>query len=157
MVAQPTGAGISVYALLALGNAVLCAVRDLVGRGVRPDVPGMVVALSAAVVVLGGAAAAHLLLEDWVTPGGRHLMLVAGAGLFLIFGHFFIFMAYRVGPTHVVAPFYYSFTLWAVISGLVVFGHLPNALALGGILLVVASGLAVVLFDDRRRRPAPAA
>jgi drug/metabolite transporter (DMT)-like permease len=157
MVAQPTGAGISVYALLALGNAVLCAVRDLVGRGVRPDVPGMVVALSAAVVVLGGAAAAHLLLEDWVTPGGRHLMLLAGAGLFLIFGHFFIFMAYRVGPTHVVAPFYYSFTLWAVISGLVVFGHLPNALALGGILLVVASGLAVVLIDDRRRRPAPAA
>ena len=56
-----------------------------------------------------------------------------------------------------VAPFYYSFTLWAVISGLVVFGHLPNALALAGILLVVASGLAVVLFDDRRRRPAPAA
>ena len=68
MVAQPTGAGISVYALLALGNAVLCAVRDLVGRGVRPDVPGMVVALSAAVVVLAGAATAHLLLEDWVAP-----------------------------------------------------------------------------------------
>ena len=44
-----------------------------------------------------------------------------------------------------------------MISGLVVFGHLPNALALGGILLVVASGLAVVLLDDRRRRPAPAA
>ena len=157
MVAQPTGAGISVYALLALANAVLCAVRDVVGRGVRPDIPGMVVALSAAVVVLAGAGTAHLLLEDWVAPDARHLLLLAGAGLFLIFGHFFIFMAYRVGPTHLVAPFYYSFTLWAVISGLVVFGHLPNALALGGILLVVASGLAVVLFDDRRRRPAPAA
>lgn len=37
MVAQPTGAGISFYALLALGNAVFCAVRDLVGRGVRPE------------------------------------------------------------------------------------------------------------------------
>ena len=35
MVAQPTGAGISVYALLALANAVFCAARDLAGRRVR--------------------------------------------------------------------------------------------------------------------------
>ena len=34
MVAQPTGGGISVYALLALGNAVFAAARDLVGRRV---------------------------------------------------------------------------------------------------------------------------
>ena len=157
MVAQPTGAGISIYALLALGNAVLCAVRDLVGRRIRPEVPGMVVALSAAVVVLAGAATAHLLVEDWVAPDAPHLLLLGGAGLFLIFGHFFIFMAYRVGPTRMVAPFYYSFTVWAVISGLVVFGHLPNPLAIAGIALVVASGLAVVLLDERRRRPAPVA
>ena len=66
-------------------------------------------------------------------PGTHHLLLLAGAGLFLIFGHFFIFMAYRVGPTGVVAPFYYCFTVWAVISGLVVFGQFPNMLAIGGI------------------------
>ena len=55
MVAQPTAAGISIFALLALGNAVLCAARDLVGRRVAPTVPGVVVALSAALVVLIGA------------------------------------------------------------------------------------------------------
>ena len=65
-----------------------------------------------------------------MAPGAQHLLLLAGAGLFLIFGHFFIFMAYRVGPTSVVAPFYYTFTVWAVISGLVVFRQFPNALAL---------------------------
>ena len=32
MVAQPTLAGISVYALLAIGNAIFCAARDLSGR-----------------------------------------------------------------------------------------------------------------------------
>lgn len=85
-------------------------------------------------------------------PEAHHLLLMAGAGLFLIFGHFFIFMAYRVGPTGVVAPFYYCFTVWAVISGLVVFQQLPNALAIGGILLVVASGLTIVSLDERRRR-----
>lgn len=152
LVAQPTMQGISVYALLALGNAALAAARDLAGRKVGADVPGMIVAISAVVVVLIGSGVAHLVSEQWVMPAGRHLLLIAGAGLFLIFGHFFIFMAYRVGPTSAVAPFYYSFTVWAVISGLLVFGQFPNALAVCGILLVIGSGLAIVSLDERKRR-----
>ena len=69
----------------------------------------------------------------------------------LIFGHFFIFMAYR-RPTGVVAPFYYCFTVWAVISGLIVFQQFPNALAVSGILLVVASGLTIVSLTLSKRR-----
>lgn len=157
MVAQPTMQGISIYALLALTNAVLCAVRDIAGRRVAANVPGMIVAISAVLVVLVGAGGMHLITERWVMPEGHHLMLLAGAGFFLIFGHLFIFLAYRIGPTGAVAPFYYFFTFWAVISGLVVFGQLPNALALAGIALVVASGLAIVLLDERRRRLAPVA
>ncbi|MDG4896057.1 DMT family transporter [Mesorhizobium sp. WSM4976] len=152
MVAQPTMRGISVYALLALGNAAFAAVRDIAGRKVGAEVPGMIVAISAVLVVLVGSGAAHLVSEQWVMPEGRHLLLIAGAGLFLIFGHFFIFMAYRVGPTSAVAPFYYCFTVWAVISGLLVFGQFPNALAVCGILLVMASGLVIVSLDERRRR-----
>ncbi|MBZ9962942.1 DMT family transporter [Mesorhizobium sp. BR1-1-2] len=152
MVAQPTMQGISVYALLALGNAALSAARDLTGRRVPAEVPGMIVAISAVVVVLIGAGAAHLVSERWIMPEAHHLLLMAGAGFFLIFGHFFIFMAYRVGPTSAVAPFYYCFTVWAVISGLLVFGQFPNALAVCGILLVVGSGLAIVSLDQRKRR-----
>jgi len=152
MVAQPTMQGISVYALLALGCAALSAARDLAGRRVSAEVPGMIVAISAVVVVLIGAGAAHLVSERWVMPGAHHLLLMAGAGFFLIFGHFFIFMAYRVGPTSAVAPFYYCFTVWAVISGVLVFGQFPNALAVCGILLVVGSGLTIVSLDQRKRR-----
>jgi drug/metabolite transporter (DMT)-like permease len=152
LVAQPTMQGISIYAVLALSNAVFCAARDIAGRRVAGHIPGMIVAISAVIVVLVGAGAAHLLSESWVTPGPRHLMLLVGAGLFLIFGHFFIFMAYRIGPTGVVAQFYYTFTLWAVISGLIVFNELPNTLALCGIALVVFAGLTIVMLDERRRR-----
>ena len=155
MVAQPTMNGISIYAVLALANAVLCAVRDIAGRRIAAEVPGMIVAMSAVVVVLIGAGAMHLVTERWVMPGLNHILLLLGSGLFLIFGHFFIFMAYRVGPTRVVAPFYYFFTFWAVISGLLVFGQFPNTLAISGIALVVASGLAVVLLDNRKRTLVP--
>lgn len=157
MVAQPTMQGISIYAVLALANAVLCAVRDLAGRRIAAEVPGMIVAMSAIIVVLIGAGAMHLATEQWVAPEAHHLLLLAGAGLFLIFGHFFIFMAYRVGPTGVVAPFYYFFTFWAVLSGLVVFGQFPNLLAISGIVLVVAAGLTIVLLDERKRRLVPVA
>ncbi len=157
MVAQPSGSGVSVYALLAFGTAVFAACRDLIGRGVPAAVPGLVVALSCSVIVMVGAGAVHLAAEDWVAPGGRNLLLLAGSGLFLFIGHFFVFMAYRVGPPRSVAPFFYPFSVWAVIAGVVVFGDLPNGLALSGIALVVASGLAVVLLDARRRRPEPEA
>lgn len=157
MVAQPTMQGISIYAVLALANAVLCAVRDIAGRRIAAEVPGMIVAMSAIIVVLLGAGAMHLATEQWVVPQGHHLLLLAGAGFFLIFGHFFIFMAYRVGPTGVVAPFYYFFTFWAVLSGLVVFGQFPNTLAISGIVLVVAAGLTIVLLDERKRRLVPVA
>lgn len=157
MVAQPTMQGISIYAVLALANAVLCAVRDLAGRRIAPEVPGMIVAMSAIIVVLLGAGAMHLATEQWVAPQTHHLLLLGAAGLFLIFGHFFIFMAYRVGPTGVVAPFYYFFTFWAVLSGLAVFGQFPNLLAISGIVLVVAAGLTIVLLDERKRRLVPVA
>lgn len=157
MVAQPTGSGISIYAVLAIANAVLAAGRDLLGRRVPAEVPGMIVAISAILVVFAGATLCHVAFEDWVAPGSNAVLLLLSAGFFLIFGHFFIFMAYRVGPTSAVAPFYYSFTLWAVISGFLVFGHFPNALAIYGIVLVVVSGLAIVFLDERRRRLAPVA
>ena len=157
LVAQPTMQGISVYALLALGNAVFCAARDIAGRRIADDVPGMVVAISAVLVVLVGAGVAHLVSETWVMPQWQHLALLAGSGLFLIFGHFFIFMSYRVGQTAMVAPFYYFFTFWAVLSGLVVFQQFPNLLAICGIVLVVASGVAAVLLGERQRKLAPIA
>lgn len=155
LVAQPSGEGISIYAVLALANAVLCAIRDLVGRRIHAEVPGLVVATSAALVVLLASVAGHLLFESWTMPEPRHLLLMAGSGLFLMFGHFFLFMAYRAGPTGVVAPFYYCFTVWAVMSGLLVFGSVPGGLALTGMTLVVGSGLAIVLLDGRKRRLAP--
>jgi drug/metabolite transporter (DMT)-like permease len=157
MVAQPTMEGVSVYAVLAFANSVFSAARDIASRRVSAEIPGMVVALSAAFVVMVAAGLAHLLTENWVAPGARHVLLLLGAGFFLIIGHFFIFMAYRIGPASVVAPFYYSFSVWAVISGLVVFGDVPNALAAAGLALIVASGLAIVLLDQRRRRLMPSA
>lgn len=157
MVAQPSAEGMSLYALLALGNAVSGGLRDLAGRRVPAQVSGILVAFGASVLVLLGAVVMHLMLEETIMPSTHHLLLLSASGLFLFAGHYLIFMAYRVGPTARVAPFYYFFTFWALVVGAVVFGTWPNTLAIAGMMLVITSGLAIVIFDHRRMRPAPAA
>ncbi|MET2829265.1 DMT family transporter [Mesorhizobium shangrilense] len=157
MVAQPSTEGMSFYALLALGNAVSGALRDLAGRRVPAQVSGILVAFGACVLVLVGAVVMHLMLEETIMPSTHHLLMLSASGLFLFAGHYLIFMAYRIGPTASVAPFYYFFTFWALLAGAVVFGTLPNPLAIVGMVLVITSGLAIVIFDRRRMRPIPAA
>ncbi len=157
MVAQPSTHSLSFFAFLAIGTAVFGALRDLVGRRVPEHVPGIMVAFGACVLVLISAVVMHMLFEDTIVPSMQHLILLAASGLFLFGGHYLLFMAYRIGPTANVAPFYYFFTFWALVAGVVVFGTLPNLMAIVGIALVIASGIAIVIFDRRRTRLAPAA
>ena len=152
LVAQPGLKGFSIYAVLGLLCAFGTAARDIAGRNVASSIPAPVVAYATLLLVMVGAGVATLVFEDWVMPKPYHLLLLAGSGLFLSMGHLFIFLSYRNAATGAVAPFYYLFSVWAVLSGFFVFGTFPNTLALCGIGLIVASGTAVVLLDERRRR-----
>jgi drug/metabolite transporter (DMT)-like permease len=153
MVAQPGASGGSSAALVAFGSAVLVAARDLVGRGIPASIP-VSVAIWATVLMgmlVGGAMS--LAFETWVPPDAWHLGFLALAGLFVALGHVLLLLAYRLGRMPRVAPFFYSFALWAVVAGLLVWGEVPNALALAGIGLVVGSGIAILLIDARTDRP----
>lgn len=151
LVARPGPTGLSLPALLAFAAAVLLAVRDFVGRGVPATIPVMVIAFATNVTVTAGSGAMSAAFEDRVTPEPWHLAYLAAAGLFLTFGHIGLLLAYRLGRTAVVAPFFYSFVLWGVVAGLVAWRTLPDAPALAGIALIAASGVALVLLDQRDR------
>jgi drug/metabolite transporter (DMT)-like permease len=150
LVAQPGPAGVSPAALLAFASALLIAARDLAGRDVPARIPVMVVTFATNVMVMMVAGAMSLGLENWQVPAEWHLAFLGFAGLFVTLGHVGLLLAYRLGRTAAVAPFFYSFALWAVLSGLFVFDVLPNALALVGIALIAGSGVAIVLLDQRR-------
>jgi drug/metabolite transporter (DMT)-like permease len=87
-----------------------------------------------------------------VAPTARHLIFLGFAGLLLAMGHVGLLLAYRLGRTATIAPFFYSLALWGVMSGLIIWRELPNVLALTGIALIVASGIAIVLLDQRKGR-----
>lgn len=157
MVAQPGAGGLSGAALLAFAAALMIAVRDLLGRGVPAAIPVMVVTFATNVMVMSAGGLMSAGFEAWVVPSARHLAFLGLAGVFLTLGHVGVISAYRYGRTAAVAPFFYSFAVWGVLAGFIVWNTLPNGLALGGIALIAASGVLIVLLDRRRGGPEPLA
>jgi drug/metabolite transporter (DMT)-like permease len=157
MVAQPGGVASSPFAIFGFLTAVGAAFRDILSRKVPPRTPALAVTFSTLLIVMLGALALSLLFETQVQPTFRHGWLMFIAGFFLMCGHSFVFMAYRMSPARVVAPFNYAFMIWAVLSGLIVFGDVPNTLAIGGMALIMLAGLAVVFLEGRTRQGAPSA
>ena len=159
LVAQPGSTSASPYAAFGFLTAIGSALRDLVGRKVPHNIPGIVVALTTIIAVMVAAGVSTVSFETWVPPSNANILKMLAAGLFLVGGHTFVFLAFRLAKAAVVAPFYYTFTLWAMLSGFVVFSDIPNWLAMIGIALILGSGLASVALDQRTKakgRIAPA-
>ena len=155
LVAQPGGVAASPFAIFGFLTAVGVAGRDILSRKVPPRTPALAVTFSTLLIVMLGGLALSLLFETPVVPTFRHAWLMFIAGFFLMCGHSFVFMAYRMSPARVVAPFNYSFLIWASLSGILVFGQVPNALAIAGMALILAAGLAVVFLEGRTRQGPP--
>ena len=159
LVAQPGSTSASPYAAFGFLTAIGSALRDLVGRKVPHNIPGIVVALTTIIAVMVAAGLSTVSFETWVPPTNANILKMLAAGLFLVGGHTFVFLAFRFAKAAAVAPFYYTFTLWAMLSGFVVFNDIPNWLAMIGIALILGSGLASVALDQHTKakgRIAPA-
>ena len=153
VIVRPGPAGMNLYALVALAAAVLVAGRDLATRFVPADVPSTVIALaSTASVGLAGLIAG--LGETWPPLGGREMSYIIGAGILVTLGNLANIMAFRNTDVSVVSPFRYSVILWAILSGFVVFGELPDPTAVIGIALIIASGVYTIHRENVRQREA---
>ncbi len=154
LVAQPGSATGSLAAPLGFLAAILAAGRDILARRVPPDVPAMVTAFATVVVVMLLGLTANLLFETRVWPSGFNALCLVGAGLFVVFGQLFLFLAFRLGAASAVAPFSYLAAVFAVLYGAFFFHEIPNVWSLAGIALIVSSGIAIILLGERERRRA---
>jgi drug/metabolite transporter (DMT)-like permease len=160
IVLRPTSATVDVYGLLALAAAAVSAARDLTTRWIGVEIPSTVVTLAATIAVtligmvlgLVGAAAG----ESWTAPGGREIVYLTIAGVLVTLGNYANVVAYRGAEVSVVSPFRYTVILWAIVFGLFVFGQPPDAPAMAGAALIVASGI-YTIHRERVRRAALAA
>jgi drug/metabolite transporter (DMT)-like permease len=152
MVAQPGTGAVSLFATLGFVTAIAAAIRDLLTPNVPRDVPPLVAALTVIALLALTGGIGTLAFEEQVVPTARVMLLMALAAMMSVAGHLLLYIAYRSGEARTVAPFMYSLTIWAVLSGVVLFGDIPNALATAGMALVALSGLAIIWLDGRQRR-----
>lgn len=151
LVAQPGTTAASPYAVLGFVTAFAAAIRDLITRKVPQEIPALVVAFTVLVCLMIAGGIGMVAFETPAMPGTHHILLMLLSASLLIAGHFFVFVAYRIGPARTVAPFMYTLTIWAVLSGVVLFGDIPNELAIAGMGLVVLAGLLIIFLDRRQR------
>lgn len=71
------------------------------------------------------------------------LMLAFGGTATL--GHFLFAAAYREAPASLIAPVNYLHLVWAGLLGWAVFGHVPDAITMAGMGLVIFAGVAIAL------------
>ena len=143
MVVQPRADGFNYWSLLAIGAVFFVVARDLMTRRMRADIPSLIIVLSASVVVMLGALGFSL-VEGWKPVGWSDIALLSLAAAFVIGGYYLIVDAMRHGALSVVGPFRYTALIWALLSGYLVWGDVPNLLAISGIAVIVGSGLYVL-------------
>lgn len=141
LIMKPNTAGFDRYSIMALVLVAGIAVRDIITRRIPVSVPALVVALSNSITVMTGAYVLAFFEGGLVMPDARQLAHLAGAGVFLSLGYLFMVQTLRYADISTSATIRFSVVLWALLSGMAVFGELPDRYALIGIVLIVASGI----------------
>ena len=153
MVIQPRPADLNAWTWVVVGSSLIGAIRDVLGRYVPAHVPTAVMSFwsAAAVAILGLGLTC---IEGWHPLSTRGLMLLIAASLLLAAGYQFLMQALRSKAEFaVLGSLRYASVLWALVIGYVVWGNVPNELALAGIVVIVASGLYILKRQRERQVP----
>ncbi len=105
-------------------------------------------ALVAAVMLAAVAPGRWQLPNDWVQA-----LLFVSTGVIGAFGHLLLVRAYEHGSAAALAPFSYTHSVMAVVFGLLFFGQFPDAISMVGIVLIVATGVAMAVLRRIDARP----
>ncbi|HEY5795372.1 MAG TPA: DMT family transporter, partial [Bosea sp. (in: a-proteobacteria)] len=143
---NPTGASLSMPALLALIGSILFAGMMIAGRQLRgtPDVT--LVAWQTLGALLMGLV---LLRFGWVTPTWADAALLGLLGIVAMVAHLCVTRSLKLAEASVVVPYQYTLIVWALVFGWLVFDDWPTPAMLVGAALIVAAGIALLLLERR--------
>jgi drug/metabolite transporter (DMT)-like permease len=158
--------------LLAVASAFGYAVGQMLGRPLSQKVPPIIIATWQNFVY--AALAVGLLIifnlfdlshfshpslvflsRPWVWPPPFDFALLFGHGMLAAIAMVLFVNAYRLAEANFVAPFEYSAIVWAVLYGLILFGHFPDSETLVGAGIVIAAGVMMTWRDRQLDRSRP--
>jgi drug/metabolite transporter (DMT)-like permease len=149
---RPSAASITLPALIALAGSIIFAALMIVTRFLRETANTVLVAGQ----ILGTLVLGLLLAPfGWVTPTPRDFALLCLFGVISIVALACVAGALKLAPASVVSPYQYTFILWAIALGYVVFGDVPDIFTLTGAAIIVGAGLYILWREQVRGVPTP--
>lgn len=148
IVLRPNLAALGLAALLPLGAALAMAVLMILNRraaGSATAMPlQMVLAVSATPMLIAATVAGDLsgdpllavTMPDWTVVARCAVVAVTATT-----GHWLIFRATELASAATISPMTYSQLIVAASAGMLIFGDIPDAVSVGGMVLIVAGGL----------------
>jgi drug/metabolite transporter (DMT)-like permease len=155
LVVRP-GTGLDPWGVtFALANALLGTGYHLLTRVLTRSETTMAMLFHVALtgfLVFAGMALPHL--ADFA-PSALEAGLMVTLGALATVGHFLFTAAYRDAPASLLAPVNYLHVVWATLLGWGVLSHIPDALSLIGMGLVVVAGIGTAIRAGQRPAAEP--
>ncbi len=166
LVLGPSGNFFQLAAFLALFAAATYAAMILMTAAVNKHNNGWQISFYASIAFLVGSVLAafvvHLwtpepannpavdfLVRDWAPANTNQLLIFLSLGLITAFGQYGLVMAYSVAPMSTVAPFEYTYIIWAVLFGYWFWGEVPGLFTVLGIVTIISCNL-YILYRERQ-------
>ena len=156
LILKPGTGGFTWWSMLAVAAMLCMSIRDLATSRIDSSVPTLPIgAVTAGFASLSGLAL--MALGPWAVPPLGAMAMIGAASALMAAGFICLVLAMRNAEMSALAPFRYCTILWAILIGVVGWGEIPDALAVLGITIVIAAGLATFVRERRLARSRRAA
>lgn len=153
MIAGPGFDTIGIWALTPIAAALASALTDISTRRLgKIDTGPSILFWTLAVAAVGGFASLPVL--GMSAPNPTEWALLAATAVLLLLAYRLNIAAYTLASGAIVAPLRYLAVVWGGVIGYLVWGHVPDARAVAGAVIVVAAGLYVWRREVRLARAA---
>ena len=147
LVVAPNWTRVDFSALVGLSSGVLAAVSYVLVRALRGSDPPHVIIRWFSMTCFAGALPV-VLLQGLVWPSGLLWPQLVGVAVFSLVGQFGMTYAYRFAEASLVAPFMYASVVASLALGWFVWAEWPGAGGIAGVVLIIASSVAIVRFGN---------
>lgn len=159
LIVKPGVEGFNTYSSLILVSIAFSATRDLLTRRAPADIPSLVFTLSTSIAITVTGGLFVLASGDFAKVDVPDATYLLAAAIFLTIGYYFIVSAMRMGEISIVAPFRYTYLIWAIIIGITIFDDPLEWTTIVGSIIIVSMGIftfyrerVLALNRDRERR-----
>lgn len=152
LIIRPGSSSFNWWALAGILSVLGSTVRDLGTRFVDRGIPPPIIMMLSAGATTLTSLVVGLVAWTWTMPSPGLVGAMAAAAVFSLFGQICVIISVRSADISAVAPFRYTIILFAIASGVLVFGHFPDSVTLAGTAIVVAAGLYTFYREQSLRR-----